>query len=110
VVFSDEALDVFALCSDSLMFFGKSHEIFGLVYNGAIGRAQVEAVAHRAHGWGRKVGISAKLWHMYRAHNGIGMRKHEIGAGFHKIADYTQDLDRPVEYDRFLKEHAWARA
>jgi len=90
---------------------GKAYEVFSVTAHGEVGFSLLERSLIKARDWGRVHGVSAKLWHAYRIMAGFGINEHKIDSEiFARARGYTQDIDRPVEYKRFLEVHRWANA
>lgn len=84
--------------NDPLTFFGNTDEIFALSFTPHI--ALDEAIAKA------RTSREGKLWHIYRAYEGISLDTHTIHTNptFHVVTDETDDVDTWQEYQSLRRK------
>ena len=116
VFYTEEAIDkIFSEQTETITFFGreKGSELTGGRYGELFavkvlpGGTSILEYACKLVKWQFVNGIISrcKLWELYRLTRATDLTAHVIKGGFVSIDDWTEDIDSPSDYERFIKRY-----
>lgn len=108
VIWTDDAIsNILSDATPTIRFHGNFHEMFGFTFHGNMNTYLADIAAEVIKS-AKAVGNPdvGKAWQLYRMHCDIPRDEHRIESNcFHKVEDWTNDIDTWGDYQWMLKEH-----